>query len=106
MEIIFGKYKKYCRKNQGQGAHTLSTRVGAHHLPLGPLMLHRPQPQLHIFAFVERKIKEKVSSRFTIRSHCQALISLGRADLESIRGLRGGGFVAVVIINHPPSPIS
>ena len=27
-EISFGKYKKYWRKNQGQGAHTLSTRVG------------------------------------------------------------------------------
>ena len=29
MENIFGIYKKYWRKNQGQGAHTLSTRVVA-----------------------------------------------------------------------------
>ena len=52
---------------------------------VGPLDVHRPQLQLHIFAFVEKKIREKVSSRFTIRSLRQALISLGRADLESVR---------------------
>ena len=34
-EITFGKYKKYSRKNQDQGAHTLSRRVGARPLPLG-----------------------------------------------------------------------
>ena len=33
-----------------------------------------------------KKIREKDSSRFTIRSRRQALISLGRADLESVRG--------------------
>ena len=61
MENIFGINKKYWRKNQDQGAHTLSTRVGAR-LPLGappylvgPLVLHRPQLQLHILRFTERK---------------------------------------------------
>ena len=53
---------------------------------VGPLTLHRPQLQLHIFRLGEKKIREKVSSRFTTRSHRQALISLGRADLESVRG--------------------
>ena len=53
---------------------------------VGPLVLHRPQLQLHIFVFREKKIREKDSSRFTIRSHRQALNSLGRADLESVRG--------------------
>ena len=52
---------------------------------MGPLRLHRPQLQLHIFCLREEKIREKVSSRFTIRSRRQALISLGRADLESVR---------------------
>ena len=92
-EIIFGIYKKYWRKNQGQGAHTLSTRVGARPLPLGvpsyfvgPLMLHQPQLQLHIFVLGEKKIREKDSSRYTIRSRRQALKPLGRADLESVRG--------------------
>ena len=33
-----------------------------------------------------KKIREKDSSRFTIQSRRQALISLGRADLESVRG--------------------
>ena len=34
-EISFGKYKKYWRKNQGQGAHTLSTMVGGPPAPPG-----------------------------------------------------------------------
>ena len=53
---------------------------------VGPLLLHRPQLQLHIFVFGEKKIREKDSSRFTIRSRRQALNSLGRADLDSVRG--------------------
>ena len=53
---------------------------------VGPLVLHRPQLQLYIFTFGEKKIREKDSSHFMIRSHRQALISLGRADLESVRG--------------------
>src|SRR3989337_2340298 len=32
---IFGIHKKYWQKNQGQGAHTLSTRVGGAPTPLG-----------------------------------------------------------------------
>ena len=53
---------------------------------VGPLMRHRPQLQLHIFVFGEKKTREKDSSRFTIRSRRQALKPLGRADLESVRG--------------------
>ena len=53
---------------------------------MGPLALHRPQLQLHIFVFGEKKIREKDSSCFTIRSRSQALNSLRRADLESVRG--------------------
>ena len=61
---------------------------GGGHAPclVGPLELHRPQLQLYIFRFAEKKIKEKVSSHFTIQSHCQALISLRRADLECVWG--------------------
>jgi len=92
MEIIYGNNKKMLTQNQGQGGHTLATRVGAHLPPgsapclVGPLVLHRPQLQLHIFVFGEKKIREKDSSRFTIRSRRQALKPLGRADLESVRG--------------------
>ena len=53
---------------------------------VGPLTLHRPQLHLYIFTFGEKKIREKDSSRFTIRSRRQALKPLGRADLESVRG--------------------
>ena len=35
---------------------------------VAPLVLHGPQLQLHIFVFGEKKIREKDSSRFTIRS--------------------------------------
>ena len=52
---------------------------------VGPLETSRRQLQLYVFAFGE-KIREKKSSRFTIRSFCQALKPLGRADLESVRG--------------------
>ena len=92
-------------KDEDQGAHTLSRRVGGAPTPsgrapclMGPLQLRRPQLQLHIFRLAEKEFREKVSSRFTIRSRCQALISLGRADLDS--------FIAIIIINHPPPPIS
>ena len=44
MENIFGIYKKYWRKNQGQGAHTLSTRVGAR-LPPWARPLSRGPPE-------------------------------------------------------------
>ena len=75
------------RSVEHQGAHTMSTRVqGVPPCLVGPLRLHQPQLQLHIFTFGEKKIKEKDSSRFTIRSRHQALKPLGRADLESVRG--------------------
>lgn len=91
MEIIFGIYKKYWKKNPRQGGHTLSTRVGARLPPWArPLTLHQPQLQLHIFVFGEKKIREKDSLHFTIQSRRQALISLGRADLESVLGSREG----------------
>ena len=40
-------------------------------------------PYIH---FPGQKIREKDSSRFMIRSLCQALFFLGRVDLESVRG--------------------
>ena len=53
---------------------------------VGPLETLRRQLQLYIFAFREKKIGEKKSSRFMIWSRRQALKPLGRADLESVRG--------------------
>ena len=57
---------------------------------VGPLLTLRRPLQLYIFAFGEKKIRGKKSSRFTIRSRRQALKPLGRADLESVRGLERG----------------
>ena len=53
---------------------------------VGPLETSRLQLQLYISAFGEKKIGEKDSSCFMIRSRRQALKPLGRADLESVRG--------------------
>ena len=68
------------------GPHPIHEGGGRAPCLVGPLTLHRPQLQLHIFVFGEKKIREKDSSRFTIWSRRQALNSLGRVDLESIRG--------------------
>ena len=108
-DYFWNIYKKYWQKNQRQGAHTLSTRVGARpplgHAPclVGPLVLHRPQLQLYIFTFGEKKMRDKDSSCFTIRSRCQALKPLGRADLESVRGFGEG---ICCRRHHQPSSIT
>ena len=52
---------------------------------VGPMTLHRPQLQLHIFTSGETKTREKDSLRFTIRSRRQALKPLGRADRSEER---------------------
>ena len=69
-----------------RGATPFSRGWGRAPYLVGPLETTRLQLQLYITAFGEKKIREKVSSRFTIQSRRQALISLGRADLESVRG--------------------
>ena len=72
---------------RGWGAHPPPGRAP---VSWAPLRLRRPQLQLHIFRLAEKKIREKVSSCFTIWSRRQALKPLRRADLESIRGSREG----------------
>ena len=99
MENIFGIYNKYWQKNQGQGAHTLSTRVGGTPAPLGaPPALWAPWDSTDLncnsiySCSGRKKIREKDSSRFTIRSRRQALKPLGRADRSPFgapkRGIR------------------
>ena len=60
METRFGINKKYWRKNQHQGAHTLSTRMQGAPRLMGPMGLHQPQPQPHIFTFGEEKLEERI----------------------------------------------
>ena len=93
----FQKIRKIPAKDEGQGGHHLATRMGgAPPYLVGPLLPLRLQLHLHILSFGEKKIKEKKSSRFTIRSRRQALKPLGRADLESVQGSGEGN----------PSPLS
>ena len=73
-------------KSTSGGPHPVHEGGGRAPCLVAPLELHRPQLQLYIFTFGEKKIKEKDSSRFTIRSRRQALKPLGRAGLESVRG--------------------
>ena len=105
-EIIFGIYKKYWRKDPWQGAHTLSTRVGARPLPRGPPGAPPTStPTLYIHVSGEKNHREGFIALYDMElSPSPNLSQEGWSRVCS--GLRRGGFVAVVIINHPPSPIS
>ena len=101
---------QYRRRNQHQGAHTLSTRVQGAPLVrapclVAPLGLHRPQPQLHIFMFGEKKNQGESFIAFydTEPPSPPVLHREGRSGVRS--GLRIGEIVAI-ITNLPPSPIS
>ena len=62
----------------------------AHPRPRGPPVApptSTPTPYIRVWG---EKIREKDSSHFTIRSRRQALIFIGRADLESVRGCGEG----------------
>ena len=60
-------------KSTSGGPHPVHEGGGRAPYLVGPLTLHRPQLQLHIFSFGEKKIREKDSSHFTIQSRRQAL---------------------------------
>ena len=82
----FQKIRKIPSIDEDRGPTTLPR--GSGHAPylVGPMLPLRLQLHLHILSFDEKKIREKDSSRFTIRSRRQALKPLGRADLVSVRG--------------------
>ena len=111
-ELTFGTYKKYLQKNQGQGAHTLSTRVGhapspwARPLPRGPPgapPTSTPTPYIRVRG--EKNQREGSIAFYDMKPSPSP--NLSREGWSGVRsGLRRGGFVAVVIIHHPPSPIS
>ena len=79
------------KKNTGRKIHVRGPTPcpqgwGARPLPRGPPgapPTSTPTPYIRDW---EKKIRENDSSRFTIRSRRQAINSLGRADLESVRG--------------------
>ena len=90
VEYFWNILKILAKESRPGGPHPVHKGGGRAPCLVGPPRLRRPQLQLHIFRLAKKKIREKVSLRFTIRSRRQALISLGRADLESVRGSGGG----------------
>ena len=76
------------------------------HCLVGPLELHRPQLQLHIFVFGDKKIQREGLIAFydTEPPPSPVLPRKGRSGVRS--GLWRGESIAIVIINHPPSIIS
>ena len=86
--IISENIKNTCKKIHTRGPWASPRGWGRAPCLVGPLVLHQRTPRSYIFRFGEKKIEEKELSRFMRRSRCQALISLGRADLESVRGSR------------------
>ena len=73
---------------------------------VGPLVALWCQLQLHILVFRERKNqREEIIAFYNTKPPPSPKTS--REGWSGVRlGLWRGGFVAVVIINHPPSPIS
>ena len=111
-EALFGINKNFSAKEIHQGAHTLSTRQGAcpplgraplSRGPPGPPPTSTPTPYIHV-----RGEKNQGESFITLYdTEPPPSPNLSRKGWSGVRsGLRRGGFVAVVIINHPPSPIS
>ena len=106
-EALFGKYKKYWQKNQGHGAHGLSTRQGGRALlsrgPPGHLPTSTPTP--YIPSRGEKNQRESFITFYDMEPPPSP--NLSREGWSGVcSGLRRGESVAVVIINHPPSPIS
>ena len=101
----FWKILKILAKESRSGGHTLGTRVGVRPCLVGPLELHRPQLQLHIFVFGGKKSERKIHR--VLRTEPPPSPKLSREGWSGVRsGLRRGESVAIIIINLPPSPIS
>ena len=98
----FQKIRKIPAKDEGQGGHHLATRVGARPLPRGPPVTS-PTPYIPFRG--EKNQRESFIAFYDMEPPPSP--NLSREGWSGVRsGLRRGGFVAVVIINHPPSPIS
>ena len=109
----FQKIRKISAKDEGQGAHHLSTRVGGAPAPLGRAPLARgppvASPTLTPPPYIEFRGEKNQGVEIVTFYDMEPLPSPktsreGRSGVRS--GLRRGESVAIVIINHPPSPIS
>ena len=111
-EALFGINKNFWAKEIHQGAHTLSTRQGGappigraplSRGPPGPPPTSTPTPYIHVRG--EKNQREGFIAFYDTEPPPSPKLS--REGWSGVRsGLRRGESVAVVIINHPPSPIS
>jgi hypothetical protein len=87
-------------KNYWRGATQCPRGTRARHPPgapwylVGPTWLRLTYFQRYKFIFVEKKIREEVLLRFTIRSRRHLLFFIGRPDLESVQGSGEGDLPA------------
>ena len=111
-ERIFGNNKKYWQKMKTSGPTPYPRRWGrAHPLLVRPLSRGPPAapltstPTLYIDVRGEKKQREGFIMFYdTEPSPSPKLSREGWSGVRS--GLRRGESIAIVIINHPPSPIS
>ena len=113
MEASFQKYKKILAKESRPGGpHPVHEGGGRAHPPgRAPLSRGPPDapptstPTPYILFHGEKNQRESFIAFYDTEPPPSP--NLSREGLSGVRsGLRRGGFVAVVIINHPPSPIS
>ena len=89
--------------HKGGGA---PTPLGAPPCLVGPLVLLRHQLQLYIFTFGEKKNQREGFIAFYVTEPPPSP-NLSLECCSGVHsGVRRGESVAIVIINHPPSPIS
>ena len=112
-EVIFGRKATRWTWSTRQGRREVPTRVGGAPTPLGRPLLSRGPPEapptstptLYIHVQGEKNQREGFIAFYDTEPPPSPKTS--REGWSGVRsGLRRGGFVAVVIINHPPSPIS
>ena len=98
--------KILAKESRPGGPHLVHEGGGRAPCLVDPLVLHRPQLQLYIFTFGEKKNQREVFIAFYDMEPPPSP-NLSREGWSGVRsGLRRGESVTVVIINNPPSPIS
>ena len=105
-EHLVKNNKKSLPKMQTTGPTPCPRGCRARPCLVGLLRLHWPQLQLHIFTFGEKKNQREGFIAFYDMEPPPSpnLLWEGWSGVRS--GLRRGESVTIVIINHPPSPIS